>query len=94
MVAVIKTLTVKAKVDKLGGCERAHPCSYYPPRIAAWTACASGRDAYLAAGCDIIWPTHAKHRQAAAGAWGAVANSIQLELTCVPDCPAPGEGCA
>ena len=72
---------------RLGGCRAGRPCGEYPPRIAAWTACASGRQAYLDAGCDVIIPTKANHPQAAAIAWKAVANCTRLQFTCVPDCP-------
>jgi len=53
----------------LGGCRAGRPCSEYPPRIAAWTACASGRQTYLNAGCDVIIPTPKNHPAAAAQAW-------------------------
>jgi RHS repeat-associated protein len=77
---------------KFGGCEPRMPCSQYPPRITAWALCANGRQAYLDAGCDIIIPTRAKHRMAAAGARQALANCVRLQPTCVPYCPAPQGG--
>ena len=70
-----------------GGCRPGMPCSEYPPRIAAWTACASGRQVYLDAGCDVIIPTTKNHPQAAAYAWATAAKCTRLQFTCVPDCP-------
>ena len=78
-----------ALAAQLGGCKAKRPCSEYPPKIAAWLSCASGRQYYLDAGCDVIIPTQANHPAAAGQARAAYANCVRLQPTCVPDCPVP-----
>jgi RHS repeat-associated protein len=72
--------------DRLGGCRSQQPCSYYPPGIAARSACASGRQLYIDAGCDIANPTNANHRAAAADARAVLAKCINRQRGCKPDC--------
>ena len=78
-----------AQAARLGGCKAKRPCSEYPPKIAAWLSCASGRQNYLDAGCDIIIPTQANHPAAAEQARAAYTNCLRLEPSCVPDCTIP-----
>ena len=73
-------------------CDKGMYCDQYPAAISIRVACATGRAAYLNAGCDVIIPTTKNHPAAMLQAWQAAANCEEASNSCVqrPVCPVTG----